>query len=69
LSHAWSDFNHAGYDIPMASPDTGAIEWGGFSDPGHERRYSANDSVSQGFKTAVSTKDLIKKTLEWAQTN
>ena len=53
----------------MASPDTGAIEWGGFSDPGHERRYSANDSVSQGFKTAVTTKDLIKKTVEWAQTN
>lgn len=69
LSHAWSGFNHAGFDIPITSPDRGAIEWGGFSDAGHESRYSANDCVSQGFKTAVTTKDLIKKTVEWAQTN
>lgn len=62
LSHAWLAFNDAGYDITIASPDGGDLEADGFSDPEHESGYSAHDIVSQGFKTAAVTRDLIKGT-------
>lgn len=62
LSHAWLEFSHAGYDITIASPDGGDLEADGFSDPEHESGYSAHDIVSQGFKTAAATRDLIKDT-------
>jgi len=56
------EFNHAGYEITIASPDGGDLEADGFSDPEHESGYSAHDIVSQGFKTAAATRDLIKDT-------
>ncbi|MEM9231082.1 MAG: type 1 glutamine amidotransferase domain-containing protein [Pseudomonadota bacterium] len=62
LSHAWLEFNHAGYDITIASPDGGDLEGDGFSEPEHESGYSALDIISQGFKTASATRDLIKGT-------
>lgn len=62
LSHAWLELSHAGYDITIASPDGGDLEADGFSDPEHESGYSAHDIVSQGFKTAAVTRDLIKGT-------
>lgn len=62
LSHAWLEFNHAGYDITIASPDGGDLEGDGFSDPDHESGYSAHDIITQGFKTAAVTRDLIKGT-------
>ncbi|MEM8871545.1 MAG: type 1 glutamine amidotransferase domain-containing protein [Pseudomonadota bacterium] len=62
LSHAWLEFNHAGYDITIASPDGGDLEGDGFSEPEHESGYSAHDIISQGFKTASATRDLIKGT-------
>ena len=62
LSHAWLEFNHAGYDITIASPDGGDLDADGFSDPEHESGYSAHDIVSQGFKTSAVTRDLIKDT-------
>ncbi|RVT81739.1 type 1 glutamine amidotransferase domain-containing protein [Rhodobacteraceae bacterium CCMM004] len=66
LSHAWLEFTHAGYDITIASPDGGDVEADGFSDPEHDSGYSAHDIVSQGFKTAAATRDLIKNTLALA---
>lgn len=62
LSHAWLEFSHAGYDITIASPDGGDLMADGFSDPEHESGYSADDIVSQGFKTAAATRDLIQNT-------
>jgi len=62
LSHAWLEFSQAGYDITIVSPDGGDIEGDGFSDPDHESGYSAHDIISQGFKTAAATRDLIKST-------
>ena len=62
LSHAWLEFRHAGYDITIASPDGGDLEADGFSDPEHESGYSGGDIISQGFKTAAATRDLIKGT-------
>lgn len=62
LSHAWLEFTQAGYEITIASPDGGDLEADGFSDPEHESGYSAHDIVSMGFKTAPSTRNLIKGT-------
>ncbi|MEM1274466.1 MAG: type 1 glutamine amidotransferase domain-containing protein [Pseudomonadota bacterium] len=62
LSHAWLEFNRAGYDVTIASPDGGDLEADGFSDPDHESGYSASDIVSKGFKEAPATRDLINAT-------
>lgn len=69
LSHAWLEFNHAGYDITIASPDGGDLEGDGFSDPEHESGYSAHDIISMGFKTAPITRDLIKGTPALSELN
>ncbi len=62
LSHAWHEFNHAGYDVTVASPKGGDLEADGWSDPEHESGYSAQDVISWGFKHSPVTKDLIKGT-------
>lgn len=62
LSHAWVEFNHAGYDITIASPDGGDLMADDFSDPEHDSGYSAHDIISQGFKTAAATRELIRDT-------
>lgn len=62
LSHAWLAFRHAGYEVTLASPDGGDLLGDLWSDPEHETGYSADDIVSQGFKTAPATRDLIKGT-------
>lgn len=62
LSHAWLEFVQAGYEVTIVSPDGGDLEADGFSDPEHESGYAAHDIISQGFKTAKATRDLIKAT-------
>ncbi len=62
LSHAWLEFNHAGYDITIASPEGGDLMADGYSDPEDESGYSADDIISLGFKKAALTRDLIKDT-------
>jgi putative intracellular protease/amidase len=62
LSHAWLEFRHAGYEVTIASPDGGDLMGDLWSDPEHETGYSADDIVSQGFKTAPVTRDLIRGT-------
>lgn len=62
LSHAWLEFNNAGYDITIASPEGGDLMADGYSDPDDESGYSAGDLISVGFKTSPLTKDLIKNT-------
>lgn len=62
LSHAWLEFNHAGYDITVASPEGGDLEADMWSDPEHESGYAAQDIVSLGFKNSSITSALIKDT-------
>lgn len=62
LSHAWLEFNHAGYEITIASPKGGDLIADGYSDPEDASGYSANDIISLGFKHAAPTRDLIKAT-------
>ena len=69
LSHAWLAFTEAGYDITIASPQGGNLIADDWSDPEHESGYAATDIISQGFKTAPPTRDLIKATPKLADLN
>jgi putative intracellular protease/amidase len=55
LSHAWLEFNNAGYDITIASPNGGAVQGDTWSDPEHESGYAAHDIVSLGFMKSPLT--------------
>lgn len=56
LTHPYVEFQKAGYEITIASPNGGKVEFDGFSDPRDESGYSANDLVSLGF---IHTPQLI----------
>lgn len=62
LSHSWHTFTDAGYEVTIASPQGGALEADGWSDPEHESGYSARDILSLGFKKSPLTSALIAKT-------
>jgi putative intracellular protease/amidase len=64
LSHAWLEFNKAGYEVTIASPSGGDLEADGWSDPEHESGYSARDIVSLGFKKSATTMPKTKSTPE-----
>lgn len=49
LTHPYVEFTNAGYDVEIASPNGGAIEFDGYSDPRHESGYSASDLITMGF--------------------
>jgi putative intracellular protease/amidase len=62
LSHAWLEFNNAGYEVTIASPDGGELQADGWSDPEHESGYAAHDIISLGFKKSPMTANTIKNT-------
>jgi putative intracellular protease/amidase len=62
LSHAWNEFNHAGYDVTIASPEGGDLQADAWSDPEHESGYAASDIISLGFKKSPSTAVKIMNT-------
>lgn len=62
LSHAWVEFNHAGYSVTVASPGGGDLQADGWSDPEHESGYAAHDIISLGFKKSPITANTIKNT-------
>ncbi|MEO1059732.1 MAG: type 1 glutamine amidotransferase domain-containing protein, partial [Actinomycetota bacterium] len=43
LTHPYHEFTEAGYEVTIASPDGGALQGDGFSDPSDESGYSAHD--------------------------
>lgn len=56
VTHPYFEFQQAGYDLTIASPNGGKVEWDGFSDPRHDSGYSASDLISMGF---INTPDLM----------
>lgn len=63
LTHPWLAFTEAGYAVDLASPQGGAIEVDGFSDPRHDSGYSAHDLVSLGFLSSPKHAALLQTTL------
>lgn len=50
LTHPYWAFVEAGYDVEIRSPDGGALQADGFSDPEDPSGYAADDFPSLGFK-------------------
>lgn len=62
LTHPWWAFTEAGYEVAIRSPEGGALEADGYSDPEHESGYSADDLLSLGFKHSARHRALIEDT-------
>lgn len=62
LTHPWLAFHEAGYEITIASPDGGALEADGYSDPEDANGYSADDIISRGFQHSPEHAGLLKET-------
>lgn len=58
LTHPYQEFTEAGYQIVIASPQGGPVEFDAYSDPRHESGYSASDLVTLGF---VHTPTLMER--------
>jgi putative intracellular protease/amidase len=50
LTHPWWTFTDAGYEVEIRSPEGGALQADGYSDPEDASGYSAHDVLSLGFK-------------------
>ena len=62
LTHPYWSFIEAGYEVEIRSPDGGALQADGFSDPEDESGYSADDVLSLGFKKSARHRALIEDT-------
>lgn len=49
LTHAWLEFVERGYEVTIASPKGGKVEFDAYSDPRDASGYSAHDIISMGF--------------------
>jgi putative intracellular protease/amidase len=62
LFHPLYEFTEAGYDVTVASPDGGAVEIDGMSDPRDESRYSAEDILSLGYLSSEEQMERLRDT-------
>jgi putative intracellular protease/amidase len=62
LSHPYWTFAEAGYEVEIRSPDGGALQADGFSDPEDASGYSAHDLLSLGFKKSPGHLRLLAAT-------
>lgn len=62
LTHAYLAFTEVGYDITIASPEGGPVQFDAWSDPRDESGYSADDLISMGFIHTPSLMALLDDT-------
>ncbi|MEO5727165.1 MAG: type 1 glutamine amidotransferase domain-containing protein [Byssovorax sp.] len=62
LTHPYWAFQEAGYDVEIRSPDGGALQADGYSDPEDASGYSAHDLLSLGFKKSEKHAALLAST-------
>ncbi|MDN5213044.1 type 1 glutamine amidotransferase domain-containing protein [Fulvivirgaceae bacterium BMA12] len=62
LTHPFEAFKHQGYEITIASPDGGKVEWDGESDPRPEGSYSAWDELSKTYLNDAEFLELLENT-------
>ena len=62
LTHPYWAFTEAGYDVEIRSPDGGALQADGYSDPEDASGYSAHDILSLGFKKSQKHMALLLDT-------
>ncbi|MFN8921820.1 MAG: alpha/beta fold hydrolase [Sphingobacteriia bacterium] len=69
VTHPYWVFSEAGYQVDLASPEGGKIEFDGYSDPEHESGYAKDDYVSLGFKKDKDKMALTENTLKLSSVN
>lgn len=62
LTHPFWEFTERGYQVDIFSPDGGALQADGFSDPEDASGYSAHDLISLGFKKSPQHAALLENT-------
>ncbi|CAN1211152.1 type 1 glutamine amidotransferase domain-containing protein [Tumidithrix helvetica PCC 7403] len=62
LIHAWYEFIEVGYEVTIASPKGGKVEFDGLSDPRDASGYSAEDILSMGFIHTPKLMALLENT-------
>lgn len=62
LTHPYWEFTEAGYTVEIRSPDGGALQADGYSDPEDPSGYSAHDILSLGFKKSPTHAALLADT-------
>jgi putative intracellular protease/amidase len=62
VTHPYWAFTEAGYDVEIRSPQGGALQADGYSDPEDASGYSAHDILSLGFKKSPAHAALIQDT-------
>lgn len=62
LTHPYWEFVERGYQVDIFSPDGGALQADGFSDPEDASGYSAHDLISLGFKKSPQHAALLENT-------
>ena len=62
LTHPYLAFHEAGYEVEVFSPDGGACQADGMSDPNDASGYSKTDLISQGFIHTPELKALVENT-------
>lgn len=62
LTHAFYEFIEAGYQVDIASPKGGKVEFDAFSDPRDASGYSADDLISMGFIHTPQLMQLLDNT-------
>lgn len=62
LTHPYWEFTEKGYEVEIFSPDGGALQADGYSDPEDASAYSAHDLISLGFKKSAAHAALLENT-------
>ena len=69
LTHPYLEFTQAGFEVVIASPNGGKIEFDGYSDPRDPSGYSAGDIISMGFINTSSLMALTENTVRLGEVN
>ena len=62
LTHPYWEFINAGYDVEIASPNGGKLEFDAYSNPMDSSGYSAHDLISLGFMNSSKHMAMIENT-------
>lgn len=67
LTHPYAEFEQAGYEIELFSPDGGELYMDDFSDPYAPNGYSADDEISKAFLADPAKRALLDSTRPLAE--
>ena len=67
VTNPWYELTGAGFEVDIASPDGGRVEFDPWSDPSHPSGYSAHDLISLGFIHSRERMKLLQDTVPLAE--